>query len=542
MLASIVKRKALNIGDKVLNGRYEISKIIHTSGMANVYLVIDSSLGKTWCLKEVIKSQAGRDDIERLSLIEEANIMKDLSHSSIPRIVTIEEDGDSIFIVMDYVDGISIKSWLKKKGRIDQDIVVKWMKQVCGVMIYLHNRNKPILYRDMKPDNVMIQSDGNIKVLDFGISLVTDDGTAVIEKAVGTRGYASPEQSKRGNVCDLRSDIYSLGMTMYYMLTGISPSVVKGELKPIRSIDSSLSLGLEIIIDKCCKPNPDDRYQTVEEVLYALGNIDKLDESYKNSIKKKIRIVSSLFIGSVGLFLLSFIPLGVYNAGIDSKYSEMVNTANQTGRVSDYLEAISIKPKNILPYLGLVDTVKSDGVFSVEEEKEILSVINVNLSSLKNKKEYGQFAYDMGKLYWFYYGGSDGKVVSTKWFKEALNNDFNYKESKMFYEMGMFEKTVSMAKVESSDRGVYREYWYNLLTAKDLDNSEVVELEVYNSIADTIIKYKDDLNKDGISTKDIENEFNKLEAYVSKSTPSSDKGKELKTNLSKKLGKIGGML
>lgn len=537
-----MKRKALQVGDKVLNGRYEISRIIHTSGMANVYLVIDSSLGKTWCLKEVIKSEAGREDIERLSLIEEANIMKDLSHSSIPRIVTIEEDGDSIFIVMDYVDGISIKSWLKKKGRIDQDIVVKWMKQVCGVMIYLHNRNKPILYRDMKPDNVMIQSDGNIKVLDFGISIVTENGTTVIEKALGTRGYAAPEQSKRGNVCDLRADIFALGRTMYYMLTGISPSVVKGELKPIRDIDSSLSLGLEIIIDKCCKPNPDDRYQTVEEVLYALGNIDKLDESYKRAVKKKIKVVGSLLIGSLGLFTLSFIPYGIYRTGVNNRYTEMVNTAMQTGRVSDYIDAISIKPKNILPYLGLVDTVKSDGVFSVEEEEEILSVINVNLSDLKNKKEYGQFAFNMGKLYWFYYGGTDGKVVSTKWFKEAMNNDFNTKESKMFYEMGMFEKTVSMAKVESSDKGIYKDYWYNLLSAKELDNSEIVELQLLNSIADTIIGYRKDLNKDGVSDKDIKNEVSKIKAYIDKVSPSTDKGKELETNLSKKLDKIGGML
>ena len=130
------KRSTFNCGDRVLNGRYEILKIIHASGMANVYLVSDSSLNKQWCLKEIRKSEAGKNKIEYQSLLQEASIMKSLNHSGIPRIVTIDEEGDSIFIVMDYVDGMSIKSWLVKKGRIKQDVVVTWMKQITQVMIY----------------------------------------------------------------------------------------------------------------------------------------------------------------------------------------------------------------------------------------------------------------------------------------------------------------------------------------------------------------------------------------------------------------------
>ena len=143
------KRRSLAVGDTVLNGRYEILKIMHTSGMANVYLVSDRNLNKQWCLKEIVKSEAGKNMVEYRSLIQEANIMKSLNHSSIPRIVTIEAEGDTIFIVMDYVDGISVKKWLLDKGRIDQNVAVTWMKQVCAVMIYLHNRRKPIFYRDM---------------------------------------------------------------------------------------------------------------------------------------------------------------------------------------------------------------------------------------------------------------------------------------------------------------------------------------------------------------------------------------------------------
>ena len=138
-MAIKTKRKSLEVGSMVLNNKYEVLKVIHTSGMANVYLVSDKSLNKQWCLKEIIKSEAGKNMVEYRSLLQEANIMKSLNHSSIPRIVTIEEEGDSIFIVMDYVDGLSIKDWLLRKGSVTQSVAVNWMKQVCGVLIYLHN-------------------------------------------------------------------------------------------------------------------------------------------------------------------------------------------------------------------------------------------------------------------------------------------------------------------------------------------------------------------------------------------------------------------
>ena len=97
------KRSVLSPGDTVLKGRYEVLKIIHSSGMSNVYLVSDSNLNKQWCLKEIRKSEAGKNQVEYYSLLQEANIMKSLNHASIPRITTIEQDGDSIFIIMDYV-------------------------------------------------------------------------------------------------------------------------------------------------------------------------------------------------------------------------------------------------------------------------------------------------------------------------------------------------------------------------------------------------------------------------------------------------------
>ena len=465
-MSSKVKRSHLEVEDRILNGKYEVTKIIHTSGMSNVYLVSDSSLNKTWCLKEIKKSESGKNKVEYLSLLQEANIMKGLNHASIPRIVTIEEDGDSLFIVMDYVDGVSIKNWIQKKQRIKQDVVVTWMKQICQVMIYLHNRPQPIFYRDMKPDNVMIQSDGNIKLLDFGISVVIKSPGQLIERALGTKGYAAPEQSKSGLPCDLRSDIYGMGMTMYYMLTGLNPSrIPRSKLHPVRDIDSSISIGIENVVNKCIQENPDERYQSCEELLYDLQHYEILDIDYRTKARKKVNSVLALYFVSAFIFVTSCIPLFIEKQQKSDEYNTLLEIAYQSNKVSDYEKAISENPTNLEPYKEYLDAIKVDGSFSKEEEEGLLGIINPNLSLLKESSKYGEVSYEIGRLYWFYYD-SDGDILSVKWFKDALDSGYESELSEIYYNLGLFKRDISMSIAESSDEGMYKNYWDNLVKAK----------------------------------------------------------------------------
>lgn len=299
-MAAKKARETLEIGQTVLNGRYKVLRVIASKGMSAVYMVEDSSLKKKWCLKEIKKSNAGRGNVEYEALIQEANIMKTLDHVGIPRITTIEEEGDSLFIIMDYVDGMSMKAWLVQKGKIPQDVTLLWMRQITQTMMYLHNRKNPIFYRDMKPDNVMIQTDGNLKLLDFGISMVLKGKDDVIEKALGTKGYAAPEQSKRGLKCDLRSDIYAMGKTMYYMLTGINPSQVeKDKLKRVREVDPTIDEEVEAIVEKCCQENPDKRYQSCEDLLYDLQNCKAMNRSKKRQMRKRVALTFVLALASL---------------------------------------------------------------------------------------------------------------------------------------------------------------------------------------------------------------------------------------------------
>lgn len=531
----------MQVGDTVLGGKYEVIKIIHTSGMANVYMVEDENLNKQWCLKEIIKSEAGRNEIEYRSLIKEANIMKSLSHSSIPRIVSIDTEGDSIFIVMDFVDGISVKDWLVRRGSVEQTVAVAWMKQVCNVLLYLHTRKNPIFYRDMKPDNIMVQSDGNIKLLDFGISEIITKDNMVIKEALGTRGFAAPEQKVKGSPYDLRSDIFGVGRTMYYMLTGLNPSVIgEQNLRGIREVNPSVSIGLERVVNKCMEEDVNKRYQSIEEVLYDIQNYNKLDYNYRKKIRRKVDTVLFLLVGSVFITCMSVVPFMIQKSRASDEYNTLVEVAMQSGRVEDFKRAIEKNPVGVEPYLGYIDEIKSDGVFDKNEEKDILNYINPVLSDVKKERDYPELAYEMGKLYWFYYDSDvdTNMTLSVKWFEDAKNGGYNVDESTIMYDLGQFKKNISMSIAESSDSGMYKDYWDELMKAKSYNSGEIVELQINTAIINAISSNAYRLRKDGVSLDELKSEVERVGDYLKENSPSEGKATKLYDTLESKYNMV----
>ena len=155
----------------VIDGKYEILKLIGAGGMSKVYLAMDKRLNKQWAVKEITKrTRDMNNEVVIQSAIAEANMIKKLDHPALPRIVDIIENGDMIFVIMDYIEGETLGNVLKAEGPQPQELVVEWALQLCEVLDYLHTRNPSIIYRDMKPDNIMLKPDGNIKLIDFGIA------------------------------------------------------------------------------------------------------------------------------------------------------------------------------------------------------------------------------------------------------------------------------------------------------------------------------------------------------------------------------------
>lgn len=155
----------------VIEGKYEILKEIGRGGMSVVYLANDTHLNRNWAVKEVRKKGNGKnDEIVVNSLLAEANMVKRLDHPALPRIVDIIDNGSTIYIVMDFIEGESLDKILNEYGAQPEDKVIEWAMQICDVLSYLHSQKPPIIYRDMKPANLMLKPNGNISIIDFGIA------------------------------------------------------------------------------------------------------------------------------------------------------------------------------------------------------------------------------------------------------------------------------------------------------------------------------------------------------------------------------------
>lgn len=269
---------------KVLNERYELIAELGKGGMGSVYLARDKILGSYWAVKQVKNNKSV--DVEAFK--KEVELLSTLNYPDVPRIVDRIELGEDFFVVMDFIDGVSLSKKVEAEGPQPEKDVVEWAKLLCDTLDYLHTtKSNPIIYRDMKPDNIMLTKNGRVKLIDFGIAIECVKGQPYLGPKVGTKGYAAPEQYVN-DVLDERTDIYSLGVTLYYLVTATTPGASPESIRPIREINPTLSEGLEYIIEKCTQADPKDRYQNCKELKRDLENINMLNSKYRKAMKKSL--------------------------------------------------------------------------------------------------------------------------------------------------------------------------------------------------------------------------------------------------------------
>ena len=278
----------------IIDGKYKILNKIGQGGMSVVYLAMNEKANKQWAIKEVRKDVSKDFEIIRQGLITETNLLKKLSHPNLPSIIDVIDTEDTFLIVMDYIEGNPLTVLLEESGAQPQDLVISIALQLCDVLSYLHTREKPIIYRDMKPANVMLKPNGEVVLIDFGIAREYKQQNIADTTCLGTQGYAAPEQFGGQGQTDARTDIYCLGATSYHLLTGHNPSEPPYEMYPIRYWNENLSSGLEEIILTCTQKNPDDRYQNCEELRYALEHYMEMDDAYRRKEKRQLRTFTTL--------------------------------------------------------------------------------------------------------------------------------------------------------------------------------------------------------------------------------------------------------
>lgn len=532
----------------VIDGKYEILKLIGQGGMSKVYLAMDQRLNKQWAVKEIEKNvRTKHDEVVIQSAIDEANMIKKLDHPSLPRIVDIIENDAVIYIIMDYIEGEPLSNILEEYGAQPQELVIEWAIQLCEVLDYLHTCDPPIIYRDMKPANVMLKPDGNIKLIDFGIAREYKDESLADTVSLGTKGYAAPEQFGGKGQTDARTDIYNLGVTLYHLVTGHNPSEPPYELYPIRYWNPQLSSGLEKIIQKCTQLNPDDRYQSCAELLYDLYHYEEIDDVYRAKQKSKLRNFSMVIIAAILSLAVGITGHAMKNHTINADYLNLLEMTDKEA----YLKAIEIKPTEKDAYLKLISVYKEDAIFTIEEAEEFLKTINPNLKDLYKSPDYSDLAFEIGKLYWYYYDygrteNNDNQITrmkdSIKWFEDAVKygseeKDY-YEMARIYRDIGKFNRDITLHIEEASDTGQYAPYWENIKElisiieeSEDQSENEIVKLELYKLTMYSIETYARKFKSEGIEESDIRAVYDSVRKSTGQLSVTTDKTRALKNEI-----------
>ena len=262
---------------KILDDRYKIESVVGIGGMAVVYKAYDQQLMRDVAVK-VLRDDVAMDAESRKQFRNEYEAVAKLSHPNIRAVYDVVASGDTEYIVMEYVDGVNLKQYMKRAGALPWQQVLDFSIQITCALSHAHSRG--IIHLDIKPQNIMLPKDGTVKIADFGIAQMDEDGAGSSDEAVGSIHYISPEQA-RGETVDARSDIYSLGVVMYEMLTGSLPfkgktveEVAMQHFSVVPEAPSALNSAvppeLEEITLQAMQPNPDDRYPSADEMLADL--------------------------------------------------------------------------------------------------------------------------------------------------------------------------------------------------------------------------------------------------------------------------------
>ncbi len=537
----------LEIGS-IVDGKYKILNKIGQGGMSIVYLAMNERANKQWAIKEVRKDGVKDFEVVKQGLIVEIDMLKRLSHPNLPSIIDVIDQKDNFLIVMDYIQGNSLKDRLDEFGAQPQELVIEWAKQLSDVLGYLHTRKPAIIYRDMKPSNIMLKPDGKLTLIDFGTAREYKEKNLADTTCLGTIGYAAPEQFGGKGQTDGRTDIYCLGATLYHLVTGMNPSEPPYEIKPIREINPSLSSGLEKIILKCTQRNPEDRYQNCAELTYALEHYDEIDDIYRNRQKKRL----SAFITTIFLAIVS-LGVGVgfdkaAEAKTDEQYEDVIAEANSLTNEESIRatlkKAILIKPGDKEAYISLIESYYNPQYgdendmynFSVKEAQEIEELLNDYGSDLKeNKSNYVEVSYELAKAYFFYYTyGNEDKSgdnenakykAAKKWYKNVIdysdeNNFLYWNESKIYYEISEYYTSIGDWENTGDFKGKYLEYFSNYIQLFSLasDNKKInnqnIKLRMYQLFSSALAAKTEKFINDGVAAEDVQKLLNQMQAEI----------------------------
>jgi len=266
----------LNLGT-ILHGRYQIIAVVGQGGFGAVYKAVDLQFGnRLLAIKEMLQDGLSAQEIADAAndFKQEALLLASLKHPSLPSIYDHFTEAGQWYLAMDFIEGETLEAQINRAPRriLGTDEAVRITERLCSVLSYLHNRPQPIIFRDLKPLNIMLTPANHLYLIDFGIARLFKPGQTRDTEAFASMGYAAPEQFGMAQTT-ARSDIYSLGATLHQMLTGIDPAIQPFQFQPVRSVNPGVSVGLERLVMQMVELDPAKRPASVTTIQQALHNI-----------------------------------------------------------------------------------------------------------------------------------------------------------------------------------------------------------------------------------------------------------------------------
>ena len=262
----------------IIDEKYQVICKIGEGGFCKVYLAENKKTKKKWAIKVIKLSQNNYGQFSK-RLSNEISLVNKLQHPYLPSIADIIQTSDNLLVVMDYIEGVTLDQIIDKKGAQSEELVIDWAKKLCDALGYLHSCSPQIIHNDICPRNIILKPNGDISIIDFGTAIEYLPKKESDTVLLGTPVYAAPEKFR--GIVDTRSDIYSLGMVLYALVTGENPTQSPYAVYPLRRVNPNLSCGLEFIVNKFIEKDPIDRYQSASEIIEDLENIDKITKKLK---------------------------------------------------------------------------------------------------------------------------------------------------------------------------------------------------------------------------------------------------------------------
>jgi tRNA A-37 threonylcarbamoyl transferase component Bud32 len=262
-------------GTIIGGGRYRIERLLAEGGMGRVYEARHTQLDQRLALKEMVPADVANPQAVQEAqtlFLQEGRMLCQLRHPNLPVVHDAFSEAGRLFLVMDFIEGETLEAVQVRRGPIPEPEVRRWLGQLCDVLDYLHNRRPPVIFRDLKPANMLLQPDGTLKLIDFGIARLFKTGQAHDTTSLGTEGYSPPEQYGRGQT-DARSDIYALGKLAWSLLTGQDPAREPGgifKVRPARQLVPAVSPMLDALLQRAVAIDPDQRPASTAEFRQIL--------------------------------------------------------------------------------------------------------------------------------------------------------------------------------------------------------------------------------------------------------------------------------